>query len=419
MIASKDLRPHQWDILLAEAPFIFVHGGIGTFKTSTCIMRVLDHCRRYGDQEIIILAQTYDQLFKVFLQEWKRLIPASWYEERSSPKRLELKWCNSILWLQYAENPAAKKRIVGQNTTGYYITQTETFKSKDLFDELNQRARLNPTDPAYDPQMFRLRLMDANPGSPMHFSYKMFVDKSDPDYVGTDQVKTIFVPTTPETSIYTAEQIAEYKKTLSRTEYDRRITGRWVSLEGLVFEKFMVDQHVQKFEPDPAWSVGMGIDWGYNNPMAILFIGVDHDGIVHIFDEIYQSGLEIEQAAEKVAARWTNLTYRGAGVDSAQPNDWRSFRKYMQALGRPVPIRRPKKDRKYITGLMRRRFEPLPNDGVRIRIHPRCKNLIRELSTLQWAESPDGRPNKEVPEDKDNHAIDAWGYYEKAYLERV
>ena len=75
MVKFDQLKPHQEDILQCHKKYVAVDGGVGTFKTTTCILKIYSHCLHYPGQAIAVIAETYQQLSNVFIPEFQRQIP--------------------------------------------------------------------------------------------------------------------------------------------------------------------------------------------------------------------------------------------------------------------------------------------------------------------------------------------------------
>jgi len=235
LITPQDLKPHQLELMKAQKQYIHIDGGVGTYKSTACILRLYAHCFRYPGQSIMVLAQTYPQLMMVFMAEWKRQIPDSHYNYVGSPvKKITLPDCESEIILHHADHVNSEKVIRGASLSGWYIIQGETLRFVDVLDGLDQRIRLFGPDP--NPGY--LRLIDTNPGSPSHFIYKRFVDKQSEEYLGDDLIDYIHVETTPETSVYSARTIKQWERTLRPEKYRQMVKGEWCSLDGAIYDDY-------------------------------------------------------------------------------------------------------------------------------------------------------------------------------------
>jgi phage terminase large subunit len=129
-----------------------------------------------------------------------------------------------------------------------------------------------------------------NPRHPGHWIYqRFFIERPPRAELVTDA--TFDNPHLP------ADYLARLE-TFTGPFYERFVLGRWVGLEGLVYDNFDPTVHVIDLFPLPAgWRRWRSIDFGYTNPFVCLWaceVGVDAgaalpEGAVVIYREIYFS----------------------------------------------------------------------------------------------------------------------------------
>lgn len=424
MLKAHELREHQHKLLQSTSKYILIDGGVGTFKTTSCIYRLYNHLRLYHGQVITIAAQTFPQLVKAFLAEWKRQIPLELYNYNISTHIITIPALSAELRLQYADNPRAVENIRSESTSGWYLIQGESLHHTEFFDEMNRRVRLfgPEPNPAY------IRLIDANPGSPSHFIYDRFIDAKSKRFLGGEWVKTrsgagfavnqyenlvrISIETTPETSAYSAATLAEWKRSLPAWQYDRMARGRWIASEGQIYSAFDRRVHVKEFDPDPTFQWHYAIDFGYRDPFVCLWIAQDRRGVTWILDEYYVDHSTIDIHSDAVATKWPDLPVRTGIADPADPNARLMFQKRLKELGRAVNFISTNKDITYGISLCQRKVHVTPDRETRLVIHPRCVNLISEIERYEWTQSVEGRAIREMPRPGNDHALDAWRYFE-------
>ena len=217
--------------------------------------------------------------------------------------------------------------------------------------------------------------------------------------------------------------------------YDRYILGLWTVAEGLIFPYYAEnpDKWDWKIEIDadgreklPYWShLNIGIDFGGNGSAtrmcAVGFSNGWRD--LYVLDEV---GLPITSAidAEGIAQAFLRFYKRVSEAygrvdyvfgDSASPTMINTLVSAARSAGMPW---------RNITGVTKNAVEDRPvtidrmlNTG-RLRIHPRCVDLKRALSSLRWDEND---PRK--PEDKNigniNDVYDAFCYSWLTYTDFI
>lgn len=268
---GQPLYVHQVLMMQMRARYVVIHGGVGTSKTTACILRLLIHCHQYPGQRIAVTALTYKQLRNVFLSEWQQLVPDEAYTWNQSDQEITLPRCNSRLRLHYADRKGANQIIRGENLSGYLCLQPETWRDPSFHDELKQRVRIfgqDPDAPEY------VRLYDANAGHPTHFLHSTLLDTQSESYIGAKDpeattplpdvvrvldgpVASLHVTSTARTSTYSQETLDEWEQSLPPDIYKRMVQGLASAMEGRVFTDYTVlDQPIKPSDVQRFW-IGM------------------------------------------------------------------------------------------------------------------------------------------------------------------
>jgi phage terminase large subunit len=200
----------------------------------------------------------------------------------------------------------------------------------------------------------------------------------------------------------------------------RLLEGKWASNEGLVYETFDAATHVI---PAPALAFRRyvaGVDWGYRDPGVIELFGIDGDGRMYRVREVYQTGKTIDWWVERAV----NLNAEVGGsveafvCDPAEPAYIEAFQNaglsVVEGFNDILPGIGAVEQRLKVQGDGRARLY-LVDDANRepdaeLQQTKKSTGLIDEMDGYSWPVTPDGKPNKEVPADKDNHAQDATRY---------
>ena len=162
MITSDKLKPQQRLVIQANTPYIFIYGGVGTFKTSGGLLRIYLHCCMYPGSVILVMAKTLDQIERIYMEEWRRQIPVEEYKYLASKREITLWKGGSRIVFVYTDNPKSDEIIRGMTISGYHMIQAETIRRDTYFMMLEQRVRLF----GKEPNDKYIRIIDANPGIP-------------------------------------------------------------------------------------------------------------------------------------------------------------------------------------------------------------------------------------------------------------
>ena len=177
----------------------------------------------------------------------------------------------------------------------------------------------------------------------------------------------------------------EYDKVKSTTHplvFSQEYECDWVTFQGRAYNEFGPEHIDAEMAPPEAWQkVASAIDWGFSPSATCVLFGYVMDGIMNVYDEIYekeQLAVATGDAIESVKARWStpniatvadhdlarNEELNRRGIACGQANK-------ANVLGVRIQI----KEMLYFN---------------KLKIHPRCKNLIRELECAVWDGKEEG-----------------------------
>ena len=227
-----------------------------------------------------------------------------------------------------------------------------------------------------------------NPVSSSHWIKAMFFDTPDPN-----------VMTNHTTYLDNEWCDPQYRERMERRRqfdpegYRIYALGEWGEVGGLIFTNIVIEPFetaVTNFD-----YVAVGQDFGYNNPNAILELGI-RDGEVYIRREIY---LTEKDTAEIIAEANTVGIDKTADMycDAAEPD---RIAMWQKARYRALPCYKA-------SGSVRAEIDWLKQR--KIHIHPDCVNTIKEIQGWRWAQDRDGHYT-DAPTPVDDHAMAALRY---------
>jgi len=234
--------------------------------------------------------------------------------------------------------------------------------------------------------------MANNPSSQLHFLYKRFYLDKNPNR------ELITAPTTE--NVLLPKDYLDLLNEFTGQKHARYVLGQWCDFEGLIYEDFDPDIHI-KHRTGKWHEVFVGVDEGYANPMAILFIGMDGDGRYHVIAETYKTQLK-RQEQKRALKTHPATTYYVDPSAAALIGEMREIGLHVVAANNSVfDGIQSVKSRLVIQG-----------DGLpRLTIEPTCVNLIRELQSYQWKPKKIGSSDvKDEPVKEFDHAVDALRY---------
>lgn len=196
------------------------------------------------------------------------------------------------------------------------------------------------------------------------------------------------------------EEFERKRKELPKALFERRYCGKFTRLEGLVYPEFDEDIHVvEPFKIPKEWTLFAGIDFGYSNPNAIIYIAHDpQTNIFYVFDEFYQNEVLLEVIAGKL--KRYPLAYILGDTQSAQ---------LIAELRDQYGIKHLKEaDKKIEVGIQRIRTLLAENRLRFFRGH--TDNIQEEIMTYHYPPPNIDKVVQDKPVPKKNHAMDGMRY---------
>ena len=194
------------------------------------------------------------------------------------------------------------------------------------------------------------------------------------------------------------------------------LDGDWDVLAGQFFREFSRTRHViEPFELPSWWRRFRSIDWGYNDPCAVLWHAVDGEGRVYTYRELYLRYTRADQVAERIRreSEGEDIAYTVASPDMWQKRgavlkanggfEGESIAELFSLSGVPLTPA----DNSRIAGWQRVRsyLADAPDGEPRLKIFSCCENLIRTLPGLIFDEH-----DREDAEQGEDHAPESLRY---------
>lgn len=178
---------------------------------------------------------------------------------------------------------------------------------------------------------------------------------------------------------------------------------------GLVYKAFSRETHIVKPEAIPVQGTNlMGIDFGFTNPLAAIFIRVDYDNNWYIYDELYRSGLTTEQATTIIKQKMTGTSFTNIIGDSAAAQAIEDFKSYGVMV---TPVEKEKDS--IMSGIRAVQDMLKIQEGTgkpKLFVSSACSNLIWEFESYSYPEKKDAHNPSEEPVKENDHALDALRY---------
>lgn len=344
--------------------YLIFLGGAGSGKSYFITQRLILRILREKNHRLLVVRKVAStirhsvyKLFKDIIAEWN-LTPYFTF----SDSYFQIKCCNgSEVTFLGIDNVEKLKSIAG--ITSIWIEEATELTQTD-FQQLDLRLR-------GEGALHKEVILSFNPISETHWIKKRFYDSYSEDVL---KFKTTYID-----NHFLDKKYVDVLTSLKDTDpvyYNVYCLGEWGSTGNLVWRNYRIEN---VYQDDMYYDhIYCGLDFGYNDPSALVKIGAKDDEI-YILREFYQSKLTNTQLIEKLQEF---KPYRIV-ADCAEPDRIQEF--YQKGYN----ITKCKKGAQSVrAGIDFVR-------GKRIHIHPQCKNFIAEIQNYTYIQDKNGAATEE------------------------
>ncbi len=342
--------------------------------------------------------------------------------EKTNKAELEVTLTNgSRIALKSAEHP---DRLRGVKLNGLVIDEIASVRNWDwLWEEV-----LGPTLTDYAaPAMFI-----STPKGFNHF-HELFLKGKENSKSYNDNYQS-FRFTSYDNPHIPTDELDDKREEIDEDTFMQEYMAEFRTYTGLVYKNFRRNLHVVKPFPIPEnWLVYRGMDFGSNNPTVCLWVAVDRDKNLWIFDEHYETEETIDYHAGVINARSKHLkvsaTYgdptgqqwlrefskRGVHITKANKETGTTRGKWILfGINKIKELLKPKPGH-FVDGQMDEEVDAMPQ----IFVFNSCTNTIKEFESYRWKEKSTGADQDlnepDMPEKANDHAMDALRYIVVSY----
>lgn len=401
-------RPYQpyggaLRLFYCRAPEVVLEGPAGTGKSIGLLEKVHLCLMKYPGARVLALRKTRKSMTESVLVS---------FEEKVLPEGSPVKGKDggpSRAFRQSYIYPNKSELVIGGMDSADKIMSTEydliavfeaTELTEDDWERLTTRLR-NGKMP------YQQIIGDCNPAGPSHWLNQRCL---------AGKAERILSRHTDNPSV--TETYLDKLRALSGARRGRLYEGKWVAQEGLVYDEWgdanLIDRMPAGWQ---AWKKYRSIDFGFTNPFVCQWWAEDPDGRLYLYREIYRTKRLVQDHAGDIKRLSQGETYVRTAADH-DAEDRATLDRHgvhttparkaitpgiqaVQARIRPAGDGRP---RLYVL------------KGALVEADPELIEAKRPYSTEQefgdyvWPKGADGKPNKELPVDDNNHGMDAMRY---------
>ncbi len=367
-ILKSDARINIWD------------GAVRSGKTVSSIVAWLCFVAKAPPGPLLMMGKTRLALRRNILDPMEEMVGSRYMRIFESQGRMQL--FGRVVHLESANNCSAEQRIPGLTLSGAYGDELVLWP-KEVFQMLLSRlsvsgARFYGT---------------TNPGPSRHWLLTDYLEKQD-----LSLTRWHFTlddnPNLPED--YRQALKAEY----TGPWYQRFVEGKWCASQGLVYDLFDPDRHVQS---KPGMLAGrtrtwISCDYGIFNP-CVFGLLKEKDGHYHLAREYYHDGRKEGQKTDnQYAADLRRFAAGETDVVVIDPSASSLITLLRQEGWRVVPARN-----QVTEGIQR--VASLLEQG-RLTVDPSCKMTVEEFESYVW----EPEAVSDTPQKKNDHCMDMLRY---------
>lgn len=399
-----DMKPSekQKQFLLSKAKYTAYGGARGGGKSWALRYKLLLLCLRYAGIRTVIIRRTFPEL-----------------RENHVGALYELAVKTGLA--EYSETHKAFRFINGsQIKLGYLDTETDLLQYQgqefdiiaiDEATQLYERAFAVLAASLRGANSFPKRMyLTCNPGGVGHgWVKRLFIDKAYRE--GENPEDYCFIPALVYDNASLMESNPDYVKQLEMLPEELRrawLFGEWDVFAGQFFTEFDERIHSAHLTLPKNTEKYCALDYGLDM-LAALFIAVDEKGRAYVYDEIYESGLIVSEAAEKIRRKSEGdmIFIAPADLWSRQKDSGRSIAELFAEGGVYLTRLCPERIPGWLA--LKEWLKTDENGRAMMQIDVKCKNLLRTLPLLMHDTRRQGDAATEPHEI--THAPDALRYF--------
>ena len=197
---------------------------------------------------------------------------------------------------------------------------------------------------------------------------------------------------------YPKEEFERAKLTLPEWKFKMFYMGEFARPEGLVYEDFNPGHHiVEPFDIPSDWRRIIGVDLGYNNPTAAVWLAENNDGVLYAYREYYERNKLPEESGRDILRLSEGEKIERVYCDPSNPAAIEQYRR----IGLPVAPA----DNSVKNGI-EQVISHLKSD--KLFIFRGLNNLLDEIENYRW--KTHGTAVFDEPVKEYDHAVDALRY---------
>lgn len=373
------LHPGQSKTWNSNARFVAMIAGTGGGKTRFGPLWLYREIQKYPKDSFLVISPTYIMFERIILPQTRRFLDQVTSGEYKSGEKTYYLPTDGKVFFGSADNPLS---LEGIHVRAVWLDEAGQMK-REVWDVSLRRVglyqgRVLGTTTPYNLGWLKTEIYD-----------RWKAGDKDYDVV---QFPSIMNP------VYPKEEFERAKATLPDWKFKMFYLGQFVRPEGLVYQEFDTARHIiDPFQIPASWRKIIGVDFGYNNPTAAIWLAENPDGIMYAYREYYQRRKLQNESGEEIKRLSGNDQIEMLVCDPSEPEAIEQYRRLeMPAQGADNAV---KEGIENVIKMFK---------AHRLYVFRGLVNLLDEIENYRWAQGLE--KVKDEPLKEYDHALDALRY---------
>jgi PBSX family phage terminase large subunit len=404
---NREYKPYGAadQLLYDKSPELLLSGPAGTGKSRACLEKVHICASKYPGIRCLIVRKTRSSCTESVLVTYEdKVLPESSPIKNGAERvsRHSYHYSNGSTIVVGGMDKAT--RIMSTEYDMIYVPEATELSEND-WESLNTMLR-NGKMP------YQQLIADCNPEAPTHWlNVRCLTGKT-----------KVYESRHEDNPSVTSDYLSKLDA-LTGVRYLRLRKGIWAAAEGLVYETYDPQVHlINPFTIPSHWTRIRSIDFGYTNPFVCQWWAFDNDGRAYRYRELYMSKRLVEDHAKQIklysGSERITATYADHDAEDRATLERHGIRtiaadKAISAGIQEIQSRlKVQKDGKARVFLFRDALIERDKELFEAK-KPTCTE--EEITSYIWLKPANGKLDKDIPVDLDNHGLDAFRYAMKSH----
>jgi PBSX family phage terminase large subunit len=372
----------------SQAKIVAMIAGTGGGKSYFGPIWLYREIQKYPKDNFLVISPTYQMFQRIVLPSTKAFLDNAANGEYRSGERTYYLPTGGKVFFGSADNPFS---LEGVHVRGAWMDEAGQMK-REAWDVVLRRLGFYNGRVLITTTPYNLGWLKAD-------VYDRWKD-GDKDY-DVIQFASILNPQYPR------EEFERARVTMPDWKFKLFYLGQFARPEGLVYQDFEPAKHIiDEFDIPNDWRRIIGVDFGYNNPTAAVWMAISPDDVMYIYREYYERHKLPDESASDIKRLSMGERIDGVYCDPSEPASIEQFRR----VGLPATVAKNAVKEgidNVIAGLK----------SNRLFIFKGVNNLLDEIENYRWKEHNDKIADEPIKEY--DHAMDALRYAVMANARRT